>query len=131
MVLQFNGEVASDHVWVKAKIGDPDCGKIVEVDALVDTEATLMVIPRRLANELGLKVTGKAVPMTAGGSIELERTRIWVELESKEDLVSAVVSNVIDKVLIGVTTLEVLGLQVDPVTGKLKEWTLLLYQSLT
>ena len=32
-----------------------------------------------------------------------------------------------DKVLIGVATLEVLGLQVDPVAGKLVEWTYLHY----
>ncbi|MEZ0346225.1 MAG: hypothetical protein ABWK01_06725 [Infirmifilum sp.] len=38
---------------------------------------------------------------------------------------SAVVSDAVDKVLFGVTTLEALGLQVDPVTGRLKEWTLL------
>ena len=52
--------------------------------------------------------------MTAGGKIELERTKVWLKLEGRED--------VVDKVLIGVTTLEILGLQVDPVTGRLKEW---------
>jgi predicted aspartyl protease len=40
------------------------------------------------------------------------------------------ISDVIDKVLIGVTALEVLGLQVDPLTGRLKEWTALLYAAL-
>jgi len=65
--------------------------------------------------------------MTAGGKIELERTRIWVELEDREDIVPAVISDIIDKVLIGVTTLEVLGLQVGPVAGRLKEWTILLH----
>jgi len=115
------------HVWVKARIGDPGKRRVIEVNALVDTGATLTVIPRRLANELGLEVTGKIPVMTADGKIELERTRVWIELEDKEDIVSAVISDVIDKVLIGVTTLEVLGLQVDPVTGRLKEWTILLY----
>jgi len=115
------------HVWVKAKIGDPGKRRVIEVDALVDTGATLTVIPRRLANELGLEVTGKVPVMSAGDRIELERTRVWIELEGKEDIVSAVISDVIDKVLIGVTALEVLGLQVDPVTGRLKEWTILLY----
>jgi len=42
-------------------------------------------------------------------------------------VVPALVSDVVDKVLIGVTTLEVLGLQVDPTSGKLKGWTILLY----
>jgi len=114
-------------VWVKARIGDPGKRRIVEVDALVDTGATLTVVPRRLAEELELEVTGRVPAMSAGVKIELERTRIWIELEGREDVVPAVISDIIDKVLIGVTTLEVLGLQVDPVTGRLKEWTILLY----
>jgi len=115
------------HVWVRAKIGDVEGKKVVEVDALVDTGATLTVVPRRLAEELGLRPTGRATVATANGVVELEKTRIWIELEGRGEVVPALVSDVVDKVLIGVTTLEVLGLQVDPITGKLKEWTLLLY----
>ena len=37
------------------------------------------------------------------------------------------ISDILDKVLIGVTTLEVLELEVDPLIGHLKERTLLLY----
>lgn len=115
------------HIWVKAKIGDPSGVRIIEVEALVDTGATLTVIPRKVAQELGLKPTGRAVVATAGGTTELERTRIWVELEGRGEVVPALISDVVDKVLIGVTALEVLGLQVDPVTGRLREWALLLY----
>jgi len=46
------------------------------VDALVDTGATLTVVPRRLAEELGLRPTGKATLATASGVIELEKTQI-------------------------------------------------------
>lgn len=115
------------HVWVKAKIGDPEKRNVTEVEALVDTGATLTTIPRKLANKLGLKPTGKTLVETATGRIELERTRIWIELEGREEIVPALISDIIDKVLLGVTTLEVLGLRVDPLTGKLSEWTLLLY----
>jgi aspartyl protease family protein len=45
----------------------------------------------------------------------------------KADIVPVIVSDIIDKVLIGVTTLEILELEVDPVTGRLRERTLLLY----
>ncbi|MEM4971328.1 MAG: aspartyl protease family protein [Sulfolobales archaeon] len=115
------------HIWARARIGDPEKLKVVDVDALVDTGATLTVIPRWLAEKLGLRVTGRVAVVTAGGRMELERTRIWIELEGREDIVPAVISDIIDKVLIGVTALETLGLQVDPVTGKLKEWPILLY----
>jgi len=112
---------------VKAKIGNVDGKKVVEVDALVDTGATLTVVPRRLAEELGLRATGKATVATASGVVELEKTRIWVELEGKGEVVPALVSDVSYLVLIGATTLEVLGLQVDPISGKLKKRTILLY----
>ena len=115
------------RVWVKARIGDPDLRRVIEVEALVDTGATLTVVPRRLAKELELKITGRTVVETGAGRIILDRTRIWIELEGRNEIVPALISDTIDKVLIGVTTLEVLGLQVDPLTGRLKEWPLLLY----
>jgi clan AA aspartic protease len=118
------------HVWVRARVGDESGSKSAEVEALVDTGATLTVIPRRLAEELGLRVTGRTEVETAAGRIMLERTRVRLELEGREELVPALISDVIDKVLIGVTALEVLGLQVDPLTGRLKEWTALLYAAL-
>ena len=116
------------HVWVKAKLGDPERVNVIEVDALVDTGATLTVIPRDIARKLQLKPTGRSVVETGAGRLELERTRIWIELEGEGEVVPALISDIIDKVLIGVTALEVLGLQVDPLTGRLKKWTLLLYQ---
>lgn len=115
------------HVWVKAKLGDPERVNVIEVNALVDTGATLTVIPRDVARELRLKPTGRSVVETGAGRLELERTRIWLELEGEGEMVPALISDIIDKVLIGVTALEVLGLQVDPLTGRLKKWTLLLY----
>jgi clan AA aspartic protease len=118
------------HVWVRARVGDESGSKSAEVEALVDTGATLTVIPRRLAEELGLRVTGRTEVETVAGRIVLERTRVRLELEGREELVPALISDVIDKVSIGVTALEVLGLQVDPLTGRLKGWTALLYAAL-
>ncbi len=115
------------HVWVKVKIGDVNRRRIVDVEALTDTGATLTVIPRKLADDLGLELTGRTVAETGAGKLELDRARVWIEVMGKGEVVPALISDIIDKVLIGVTTLEVLGLQVDPITGKLKEWTILLY----
>ncbi|ADN49909.1 aspartyl protease family protein [Vulcanisaeta distributa] len=115
------------HVWVNARIGSVDLSRVIEVKALVDTGATLTVIPRSLANELGLVITGKSRVETGAGVIKVDRSRAWVEVEGRGEVVPVLVSDVIDKVLIGVTTLEVLELEVDPVTGRLRERTLLLY----
>lgn len=115
------------HVWVKAKIGDENRIRLIETNALVDTGATLTVIPRRMTIDLNLKPTGKSTVETGAGRLEFERMRIWIELEGKSEIMPALISDLIDKVLIGVTALEALGLQIDPLTGKLKEYPLLLY----
>jgi clan AA aspartic protease len=115
------------HVWVDVKIGCEDASRIIETRALVDTGATLTVIPESVARELGLKVTGRSKVETGMGVIEMNRSRAYVEIMGRSDVIPVLISNIIDKVLIGVTTLEILELEVDPLTGKLKERTLLLY----
>ena len=101
---------------------------MIEARALVDTGATLTVVPRSLASQLGLRITGRSRVETGAGVIEVERSRAYVEVMGKSEVVPVLVSDIIDKILIGVTTLEVLELEVDPLTGKLRERTLLLYQ---
>jgi predicted aspartyl protease len=65
--------------------------------------------------------------MTNADAIEVDRSRAFIELEGRSEIVPVVISDVIDKTLIGVTTLEILELEVDPVTGRLREGRLLLY----
>ena len=115
------------HVWVNVRIGNEDRSRIIEARALVDTGATLTIVPRSIANELGLRITAKSRVMTRAGVIEVDRSRAFIELEGRSEIVPVVISDVIDKVLIGVTTLEILELEVDPVTGRLREGRLLLY----
>lgn len=117
--------VKMDHVIVK--VGPPSRERLIEVEGLVDTGATLTVIPRKVSNEVGLEIVGKTIVETGAGKLELDRSRAWIEIEGQGDIIPVLVSDIIDKLLIGVTTLKILGLQVDPITGKLKEWTLLLY----
>jgi predicted aspartyl protease len=45
----------------------------------------------------------------------------------KKEIIPVLISDIIDKVLIGVTTLEILELEIDPATGALRERALLLY----
>ncbi len=115
------------HIWVRTRIGRPDKSKVIEVNGLVDTGATLTVIPRKIAEELGLEVTGKSYVETGAGRLLMERSRVFIEIMGESEIVPVLISDIIDKVLIGGSTLEVLGLQVDPITGKLKKWAILLY----
>ena len=49
------------YAWVDAVIKNSFSGRSISVKALVDTGATLTVIPRRIADELALPVIGKSL----------------------------------------------------------------------
>jgi clan AA aspartic protease len=115
------GKLEMGHIWVEAVIANPFTGKSTSVKALVDTGAIDTVIPRRIAEELQLPVTGKSVVLTAKGRVELDECIGVMEMMGKRRTVPMLISDEISFMLIGVTTLELLRLEIDPVTGKLKE----------
>jgi len=114
------------YVWVDAVLKNPFTGRGVSVKALVDTGATLTVVPRKVADELGLPVIGRSVVQTARGVVELEACFGVVEIMGEETPARILISDEVNTVLMGITVLEQLGLEVDPVTGKLKKTRLLL-----
>ncbi len=115
------------HVEVKVGLKNPEAGTTVDEHGLVDTGATLTVLPRKIADVLRLPVTAKSKAMTAGGPISIELSDVRVEIAGKTATVRVAISDIVDRVLIGVTTLETLGLIVDPLTSQLKESYYLLY----
>jgi aspartyl protease family protein len=109
------------HVWVEVVVMNPDTGRYAAAKALVDTGATLTVVPRRVAEELQLPTIGRRRVMTAKGATELDECVGVVEVMGRKAYTHILVSDDIEIVLIGATTLETLGLEVDPAAGKLKE----------
>jgi aspartyl protease family protein len=111
------------HVNVKLKLANPVSlsGAAIEASALVDTGATFTTIPRHMSEKLGLRVTGKRRVRTASGLETLEQSFASVEINSNLTVTPILVSDTLDKILVGVITLEALGLTVDPTTGQLKE----------
>ena len=107
--------------WVEAVIKNPNTDRHATAKALVNTAATLTVLPRRIAEELQLPTIGRRRVMTAKGTTELDECVGVVEVMGRKAYTHILVSDDIEIVLIGATTLETLGLEVDPVTGKLKE----------
>jgi clan AA aspartic protease len=103
-------------------IKNPFAGKAITAKAPVDTGIILTVVPRRVADELQLPVI-KGRATTAKGATELDECIGIVEVMGRKAYVHMLVSDDVDIVLIGATTLETLGLEVDPTTGKLKEAT--------
>ncbi len=116
------------HVTAEVTISNPaDASLQSTVEGLVDTGATLTVVPRALAKDLRLPMTGRRKVRTASGDLELDRGYALVQIDGKTEINPILISDSVDRVLIGVITLETLALTVDPTTGELKEAELLLY----
>jgi len=71
-------------VWIDAVIRSPSTGRAVAVKALVDTGATLSVVPRRIADELQLPVIGRRRAATAKGVAELDECIGIVEVMGRK-----------------------------------------------
>ena len=95
--------------------------KYAELELLVDTGATFTLIPGALFKEIGVEADAKFRLRTADGRfIERDGGTVWVEVEGKGYKVPVVVGEGEDVPVLGITTLEILGLEVDPITKKLK-----------
>ena len=102
-----------------------------KLEFIVDTGAIYTVIPNTIAKELQLPITDKRRFKIASGEIvEYPISEAYITLEDKA--VTSLVAIATEKTptLLGVTTLELLGLTVDPVTGKLTPLELMILQTL-
>jgi clan AA aspartic protease len=116
------------HIEVEVVLSNIQQTKSIKINAFVDTGATLSVIPEEISKELNLSKTGeKAKVLTAKGIEELELAHATIEIMGKKRIMPVLVSKQIDKVLIGVTTLEAMNLKVNPVTQQLEEVIAFLY----
>ncbi|MBA7656060.1 hypothetical protein ES703_63973 [subsurface metagenome] len=115
------------HVYVTIKLSNLARTKVKEAQALVDTGSTLTVIPQKIAQELELGEITKEVVESGAGELELKRSSARITINGRETAQDLLISDFIDRVLLGVITLEAMALSVDPLTGKLKERRLLLY----
>ncbi len=114
-------------VEVPVVVTNLDSRQKVELCGLVDAGATLTVLPRSVADSLKIHAKSTSKVMTAGGPVAVDISSAEIEIGGKKETVRIAISDVIDKLLIGVTTLEILGLSVDPVSGQLRESMYLLY----
>ncbi|MCD6275105.1 MAG: aspartyl protease family protein [Candidatus Aenigmarchaeota archaeon] len=115
------------HIKVRVKIGNIERTKFKETEGIVDTGATRTIIPVSMAKELELKEIGEAKVKSGAGYLNLKKAEAFIGLQGKETRQVILISDFIDRVLIGVLTLEDLELEVDPLSGTLKEGELLFY----
>lgn len=115
------------YVRIKAKISNIETGNAKEVELIVDTGAIYTIIKRKMLEELGIKPIGKRKFKLANGNVikrEVGLCRIDIQDLFTHSIVVFGEEN--DVEVLGVTTLEELGLQVDPVSGELKPMELYL-----
>ena len=114
--------------YVKVKLVNPASPELSEaVELLVDTGAVYTIVPEDILKKLQIKRRGSRVFQTVNKQ-KIERD-VGVAIVEYMDRVAG--TNVIfgeekDTPVLGVTTLEELGLEVDPVTKQLKPTVLLL-----
>jgi aspartyl protease family protein len=98
-----------------------------EMELLADSGAIYTIVKREKLEKLDIKPRGKRRFKTADGRV-IEREVAAAEIEIKGQSVYSVVilGEESDTEVLGVTSLEELGLQVDPTTGELKPLELLL-----
>jgi aspartyl protease family protein len=116
------------YVKVKVKIRNIHKPELkAEMELLADTGAIYTIVKRERLQRLDVKPRGKRRFKTADGRV-IEREVGAAEIEIKGESVYSVVilGEESDTEVLGVTSLEELGLQVDPTTGELKPLELLL-----
>lgn len=108
------------HVYADVKLGDPKRGKVIERRVLVDTGATYACFSPELAQELGLRIeVEREVTLADGRRVKAGLAFASIEINGREYVLETLVFDIVEPV-IGVFTLEALGLAVDPATGELK-----------
>jgi clan AA aspartic protease len=116
------------HVFVNVTLSNPTNPELKStVEAMVDTGATVTVVPRSIAAALHLPVLGTRAVRTATGEIRLDTGGVVIQINGDSAMNPILISDTVDRTLVGVITLETLGLTVDPTTGALKEAELYLY----
>jgi clan AA aspartic protease len=89
--------------------------RTLEIDALVDTGATTLVLPRDVSERLGLSFEGTRVVRYANGATaEVPWVTVRVEILGRETTCDALVHEAGATALIGQIPLEALDLVVDP-----------------
>jgi aspartyl protease family protein len=114
-------------VKTKFRIYNPEQReKFAEIEGIVDTGAIYTVINKNILESIDLKPVEKRKFKAFGGEIEREIGIAEIELMGRKGGITVIFGEDKDYAILGVTALEALGLEVDPIKNTLKEATLLM-----
>ncbi|MBE3588499.1 MAG: clan AA aspartic protease [Thermoanaerobacteraceae bacterium] len=105
------------HVYVNAQLEGTKGMEMVTM--LVDTGATLSAIPENLAERIGVPKLGpKKVQLANGQEFNVQFGVVNIKINGREAPTTVLIVG--NEPLLGVETLETLGLKVNPLTGGLE-----------
>lgn len=113
---------------VNVKVKNPQSPlKEIEEEFLVDSGATYSVVPKTLLKKLGIKPHRKQrFSLADGTKVEREVGDAIFEIEGTRGAAPVIFGERGDSLLLGIFTLEALGLMLDPFKRKLRPMKLLM-----
>ena len=100
--------------------------KVIEVEDIVDTGAIYSVVRRDVLEQLGVKPVERRRFRAFGGYVERDIGEVGMVLMGRRRIIPVIFGEDGDPAVVGVTALEIFGLEVDVVRGVLKEAELFL-----
>ena len=102
------------------RISSLDGSQWIDLDALVDAGATYTVAPARLLREIGIQPTRTTQVELADGTVrEFGRGSALLSIDGRQDFMPVIFGDDDAEPIIGIVTLEVLELAVDPIGERL------------
>ena len=91
----------------------------VQLDGWVDTGAAQLVLPKAVADALGVPVAGEARVRFADGrrAVRPVVNKVWLRMNGRDGVFKAIVEPNREDALIGAIVLETLDMVADPVGG--------------
>ena len=107
-------------ISISSRVGSPDKTKIKEVKFLIDTGSWYMVLQPTIAKEIGIESVGRTkLTLADKREVEADLAPVYVEVLGREMITMAAILDTPEP-LLGTSTLEALGLALDPTTGEVK-----------
>ncbi len=112
---------------VDVELSNPtDPQQFESIELLVDTGATLSVVPAPVLERLGVRPLGRRDFKGFGGVVRRQTGNVTMAYDGGAAGITVVFGEPDDPPILGVTALESLGYRVDPVAGELHPTEMLL-----
>lgn len=110
------------YTYVDTTFANPDNpGRKISVSGLVDTGTLSSMIPKKMADDLGIKPSGYNMIRTPSGRIKLGYAEVKIGFNGDEGTFRTYLNPKLDKILIGAIVLESFALKISPKTGKFEK----------